>query len=108
MKDTTLFRGAVASFNITEQPGILQYHAAPWLPSTPRSSVASFNTTNIVASFYTTEQRGLIHHHGAAWHPSTPRSSVASFTTIQQRGFVMLKYVTLLRGVGGCHAAPWC
>jgi hypothetical protein len=35
-------------------------------PSTPRSSLASFNTTNTVAFFNTTEQRGILQQNEAA------------------------------------------
>jgi hypothetical protein len=50
LKDARLLRGvapqsSVASFNTTEQCGILQHHGAAWHPPTPRSSVASFTTT---------------------------------------------------------------
>jgi hypothetical protein len=88
MKDATLLRGVEGC------------HAAPWW-----SSVASSNTT---------EQRGILQHHGAAWHPSSPRSTVASFNTgcsmvlKDATLLVVLKDATLLRGVEGCHAAPWC
>jgi hypothetical protein len=47
-------RSIVASFNTTEQRGIIQHHGAAWHPSTPRSSVASFNTM---------EQRVILQHH---------------------------------------------
>jgi hypothetical protein len=87
----------MASFNITEQLGIIQHHGAALHPSTPRSSVASFRTT---------EQHGIFQHHGASWHPSTPQSSVASFNTTKQRG--ILQNATLLFGDEGCYAAPWC
>jgi hypothetical protein len=38
-------RSSFVSFYNTEQHGILQRPGAEWHPSTPRSIVASFNTT---------------------------------------------------------------
>jgi hypothetical protein len=75
LNDGTLLRGVEgchdASFNTTEQRGILRHHGAAWHPSTPRSTVASFNTM---------DQRGILQHH-------MPRCSM------------VLKDATLLQGV---------
>jgi hypothetical protein len=68
-----------------------------------------------VASSHAMGQRGILQHHGAAWHPSTPRSSVASFEVCHAapccwrmpRCSMVLKKGTVLRGVEGCHTAPW-
>jgi hypothetical protein len=116
---------------LKEQCGILQNHGATWHHSTPRSSVASFNTM---------EQRSILQHHGAVWHPSIPWSSVASNVVLKNvtlfvglevlkdttlrlivevchfapccwsmpRCSLVLKEATMLRGVEGCQAALWC
>jgi hypothetical protein len=81
-------RSSLASFNSTEQGCILQHHGTAWHPSTPRSSAASFNTTG---------QRGFLQHYGAAWYPPPTRSSLTYFNTTKQHGILQHQ----------SHDAPW-
>jgi hypothetical protein len=94
LKDAKLLRG--------DEICLLKHHGAVWHPSTPRSIVAFFNTK---------EQRDILQQYGTAFYASTPRRSIVSFNTTEHRCILQLlvmKDATLLRGVGGCHADPWC
>jgi hypothetical protein len=64
--------------------------------------VTNTNTTTILKYLFLILSCSIFllrsYEQGAAWHPSTPQSSVAS----------VLKDASLLLGVKGYNAAPYC